>query len=202
LDERNLWPDTIRVIREVRPRWCLLENVPGLLSRSYIRRIFTDLAKSGYFARWDCIPAAFVGAPHIRSRLWIVAHTNYGFGERKKETLFAGRIKSVDSGKNVSDTNSQQYKSGSFADEWQATTQLSSHTESIRWNGRSGIQEATEKDGGFHAQGNNTWWATEPELGRVANGVANRVDRLRAIGNGQVPAVVRAAWHLMIDETL
>ena len=46
---------------------------------------------------------------------------------------------------------------------------------------------------------NNSWWATEPELGRVANGVASRVDRLKALGNGQVPAVVRAAWTLIYD---
>jgi DNA (cytosine-5)-methyltransferase 1 len=44
------------------------------------------------------------------------------------------------------------------------------------------------------------WWATEPELGRVAHGVANRVDRLRCIGNGQVPAVVRLAWGLLTEE--
>ncbi len=41
------------------------------------------------------------------------------------------------------------------------------------------------------------WWTVEPDVGRVANGVANRVDRLKALGNGQVPAVVRAAWLLM-----
>ena len=41
------------------------------------------------------------------------------------------------------------------------------------------------------------WWASEPDVGRVAHGVASRVDRLRAIGNGQVPAVVRLAWELL-----
>jgi DNA (cytosine-5)-methyltransferase 1 len=42
-----------------------------------------------------------------------------------------------------------------------------------------------------------TWWTTEPDVGRVAHGVANRVDRLRCIGNGQVPAVVRLAWEML-----
>jgi hypothetical protein len=42
-----------------------------------------------------------------------------------------------------------------------------------------------------------SWWATEPDVGRVANGVANRVDRLRCVGNGQVPAVVRIAWEIL-----
>ena len=43
------------------------------------------------------------------------------------------------------------------------------------------------------------WWATEPELGRVADGVAYRVDRIKRIGNGQVPAVVRLAWETLIS---
>ena len=42
-----------------------------------------------------------------------------------------------------------------------------------------------------------SWWATEPELGRMADGVANRVDRLKAIGNGQVPAVAQLAFNLL-----
>ena len=45
------------------------------------------------------------------------------------------------------------------------------------------------------------WWATEPDVGRVAHGVASRVDRLRAIGNGQVPAVVPLAWNLLRPTT-
>ncbi len=76
-DDRNMWPDTIRVIREVRPAWCLLENVTGLLSAShgYYGQILADLAESGYDARWRVLSAAEVGAPHKRDRLWIVAYT-------------------------------------------------------------------------------------------------------------------------------
>src|SRR3990167_1771984 len=87
MDERNLWPDTIRVIREVRPRLCLLENVPGLLSSKsvdndtgetgwYFGTILRDLAEVGYDVRWQVISARDVGAPHLRKRLWIVGHTN------------------------------------------------------------------------------------------------------------------------------
>ena len=77
-DSRNLWPDTIRVISEVRPRWCLLENVPGLLAKShgYFGQILQDLAESGYDARWKVLSAAELGAPHKRDRLWIVAVAN------------------------------------------------------------------------------------------------------------------------------
>jgi DNA (cytosine-5)-methyltransferase 1 len=77
-DPRNKWPDTIRTIRLVRPRYVFLENVPGLLSGNtgYFGQILGDLSESGYTVRWDCIPASFVGAPHKRNRLWIVAMVN------------------------------------------------------------------------------------------------------------------------------
>lgn len=74
-DARNGWPATIRVIRAVKPRWVLLENVPGLLAKShgYFGQILGELAESGYTCRWDCVRASDVGAPHKRERLWIVA---------------------------------------------------------------------------------------------------------------------------------
>lgn len=74
-DERNMWPETIRVIREVRPRFAFLENVPGLLTSGYFGTILGDLAESGYDARWRMLSAAELGAPHRRDRLWIVAYT-------------------------------------------------------------------------------------------------------------------------------
>lgn len=76
-DERNRWPDTIRVVREVRPRFAFLENVPGLLagSHGYFGTVLGDLAASGYDAVWSGLPAAAVGAPHRRDRLWILAFT-------------------------------------------------------------------------------------------------------------------------------
>ena len=75
-DSRNKWPDTIRVIREVRPTYILLENVPAILANPYIHTIFYELAESGYDCQWDRIRASDVGAPHRRERLWIVAHAN------------------------------------------------------------------------------------------------------------------------------
>jgi len=78
-DERWLWDDFARIIRELRPRWVLAENVPGLYSADNGRlfgKVLADLATCGYDAEWDCIPAAAVGAPHRRYRVFIVAHTN------------------------------------------------------------------------------------------------------------------------------
>lgn len=70
-DERNMWPATIDVIRAVRPRRILLENVPGLLAHEYIKRIFGDLAEAGFYVRWGCFSARNEGGPIERDRLFI-----------------------------------------------------------------------------------------------------------------------------------
>ena len=67
-DERNLWPDTLRAIREVGPSWVLLENVPGILSNGYGGTVIGDLSEAGYDCVWDVVSAAESGAPHLRKR--------------------------------------------------------------------------------------------------------------------------------------
>ena len=73
-DPRNMWPPTCEVIRRVRPEWAFLENVPGLLSSGYFGVILGDLHAVGYDCRWGVVSAADTGAPHLRRRLWILAH--------------------------------------------------------------------------------------------------------------------------------
>jgi DNA (cytosine-5)-methyltransferase 1 len=71
-DPRHLWPHFRDALRHLRPRWALLENVPGHLSLGF-GRVLGDLAELGYDCEWDCIPAAAVGAPHLRYRVFVVA---------------------------------------------------------------------------------------------------------------------------------
>lgn len=78
-DERNMWPATRDVIRVVRPKCVLLENVTGLLATGYASVVTADLASLGYVGRNGCISAAATGADHERERVWIVAHLD---GER------------------------------------------------------------------------------------------------------------------------
>ena len=74
-DERNLWPDTARIISEGRPRVVLLENVPPVIQ--HMGAILTgDLARMGYSARYGVISAKEANAPHLRKRWWCVAHAN------------------------------------------------------------------------------------------------------------------------------
>lgn len=78
-DNRNMWPETARIIGEIQPRAILLENVTGLITRTgdtpgYVGTVLTDLSKMGYVGAWGVISAADVGASHIRERVWIVAY--------------------------------------------------------------------------------------------------------------------------------
>jgi DNA (cytosine-5)-methyltransferase 1 len=78
-DERWLWPAFAEVIRQLRPRYAIMENVPGLLGRG-AGDVLGDLAACGYDAEWDCIPAAAVGALHLRYRWFCVAYPNGNVG--------------------------------------------------------------------------------------------------------------------------
>lgn len=72
-DQSGLFFELLRLIREVRPQFVIMENVSALLNRGF-GDVLGGLAACGYDAEWDCIPASFVGAPHNRDRIWIVAY--------------------------------------------------------------------------------------------------------------------------------
>ena len=173
-DSRNMWPQTIDVICRVRPRFALLENVPGLLAHEYSSEIFRDLAESGYSARWRILSAAECGAPHRRDRLWIFAYfyRNPVWTEQKSDRRGSDTAKLEYNGENGHVANTKN-------------TGLERQRMSKRVQQKRTSTSCT------------SWWQTEPDVGRVADGISSRVDRIKAIGNGQVPAVVRAAWELL-----
>ncbi len=74
-DPRHLWPEMLRLIRECRPDWVIGENVTGLIKLG-LDEVLSDLEGEGYATRTFNIPACAVGAPHIRQRLWVVAHAH------------------------------------------------------------------------------------------------------------------------------
>jgi len=218
-DDRNLWPEFAEVVWEVRPRYVFAENVPGLLTWDggrYFGRIVGDLAALGYGVRWCVLGADDVGAPHRRKRLWILADAESGAGKFQPSE-----------GQNLRDQSSGYGKTGNaLADsegqsEWPG---LCADEPTREWRGRPGdigcswwsldpadLPDA-DSEGQEIARGSGAiteapgrkeprlcnQWPTESRVGRVAHGVAHRVDRLRAIGNGQVPAVAAVAWRLLM----
>jgi DNA (cytosine-5)-methyltransferase 1 len=159
-DERNLWPDTLRIIREVAPRYILLENVRGLAdgNNPYAAEIIGQLSEAGYDARWGLLSAAEVGAPHKRERWWCLANTVDDPQRRRR----GGTATVADS-------------DGDILWHWQ-------QLQSQRGPARNAPALAPD-------YGETGWWNPEREMDRVAPRGADWVDQLRALGNGVVPKV-------------
>jgi len=205
-DERDMWPATLGVIREVRPRFCFLENVRGLLSfndGAYFRRILGQLSEAGYDARWCVLSARDCGAPHKRERLWIVANAK---GQRYGNCGECGSLPEKD------EHQKRLLERGSLCGEsFIPSCQPENVADTRREHGESRNATGMEAEEGIRAScliqdksGRSRPWeadpaegSTEPGLGRVADGVAHRVDRLKAIGNGQVPLVAATAWEIL-----
>lgn len=84
-ERSGMWKHMARVVCEVRPEWVFVENSPMLVSRG-LGTVLRDLAEIGFDAAWTVLSAAQVGAPHIRERIWICAHSNsVGWGRRSEE---------------------------------------------------------------------------------------------------------------------
>jgi len=94
-DDRHLWPEMLRVIREVQPTWVIGENVPGLVNWSegvVFEEVQSNLEAEGYEVQSFILPAAGVGAPHKRDRVWIVAYSDrYGRSRGENEKYSAER---------------------------------------------------------------------------------------------------------------
>mgnify|MGYP003627132438 CR=1 FL=1 len=171
-DPRHLWPEMARIIEEVRPRYVFAENV----SISAFEEPWRDLRRLGYrVPPAICVSASDVGAPHLRKRWWLLAtNTNSELLDGRGQQRSPRWVEPSDACGSVPDTSSPR---------------LERHR-----HGPSGVSEG-------HARlGDPCWWETEPNVGRVAHGVASRVDRLRSIGNGQVPLTAATAWRLLMDE--
>jgi DNA (cytosine-5)-methyltransferase 1 len=178
-DDRFLWPEMLRVIDEARPTWVLGENVAGIVQME-LDRVLSDLESLGY-ACWPLvIPACAVDAKHRRDRVWIVANTRSG-GRGQGSTGWRG---TVESRAHNEPCESRQ------------------DTELVANGSKQGLQRG-EVSGSVGSIGTerteqpqrcgelSEWcsWLPEPNVGRVANGVSKRMDRLKGLGNAIVPQV-------------
>ena len=182
-ERSSMWKHMARIVCEVRPKFVFVENSPMLTSRG-LGVVLGNLAEMGFDAEWGVLGAANVGAPHLRERIWICAkqreflsHSQYnGIGWWKQ---FKESIKEKNG--NVADSSLSRLKTRNKSSSRPKQYIL----EKQSW-GSCDEQRKTKYD-----------WPPEPNMGRVANGVAARVDRLKAIGNGQVSRVASTAWKLL-----
>ena len=143
-DERHLWPEMFRVIKQSRPTWIVAENVVGHVTMG-LDSVLNDLDTEGYTTRPLIIPACAVDSPHRRDRVWILA---YAEGKRR------------DNG----------------------------HDRKNKWEDDRKKHTLTDKSGAFGWMETRRW-PREPDISRVANGVPDRVDRNKSLGNAIVPQV-------------
>jgi len=204
-DRSYLWFEMLRIIRDVRPRYALVENVPMLTSRGGTR-VLADLAEIGYNAEWTIISARDVGARHLRKRIWIVAYpdeisdtTVKGLqgtigaehertGERPAKR--SGEVADTDSYGKERDKSKDRKRRRSL----QVCTEVSnSDSQRLQGSEETGDtqEEGKEPQDQFltRLSRGETYWETEPNIRRVANGVPSRVDRIKGLGNAIVPQV-------------
>jgi len=173
-DPRHLWPEMFRIIRELRPTWVCGENVTGLI-RLGLDEVLTDLEGEGYATRTFNIPACATGAPHLRQRLWIIAHAN---SESEPDGAFDGGAGSRQLGfEFVADPKSVH---GEGPDQ--------------KRNSRGKPEKKAGDRSSLMADPDSTglkqdYWSFEPEVGRLVNGLPNRVPQLRALGNSIIPQI-------------
>ena len=203
-EKSGLWKQMARIIGEVRPRFVFVENSPLLVVRG-LGTVIGDLSSMGYDSRWGIVGAHHAGANHQRDRIWIVGK----MADTKK--LFSN-------GRNdysrISLEQQTQPELGNSS--WQENLAYSNSPQ-LKGGKLSSRAQSKNTNAGFSG-----WWETEPNVGRVVDGLAARLDqsgtnimrgssemeavvsnrakRLKAIGNGQVPAAMMIAWKTLTQD--
>ena len=131
-DDRYLWDETIRVVRECKPRWFIGENVEGLININngvVLRQVQTDLEKEGFEVQCLVIPASGVGAWHQRKRVWIMAYSNSN-GHRNKIGRSNGEKEEIQNQHRQNDSTSR--KSSGTSSIWETSIEYVPNTSSQR----------------------------------------------------------------------
>ena len=170
-ERSGLWTEFARIISEVRPRYAFVENSPMLTIRG-LGVVLSDLSKMGFNAEWGVLSAADVGAKHERERIWILAE--------QRNIL------------------SHTYNRNEWGEQQQeSTSKASIETSNALCSNRGGERRGKRCNGYSKREWHLHTSFNKPEPIRMVNGVGNRVDRLKAIGNGQVPLCAATAFTLL-----
>jgi DNA (cytosine-5)-methyltransferase 1 len=208
-ERSGMWKHMARIIGEVLPQFVFVENSPLLVGRG-LAVVLADLAAMGYDAQWGIVGAHHATAPHKRDRIWVL-----GRNANSNDVGEVGRIRQGEASATcgireaMADATGRESRKPTQWERRQSSSGRSKEIDDVADASPSGLQGGDiiermhgEEGGKWAGQSTGSgggiiqeWWATEPDVGRVAHGVAARVDRLRCIGNGQVPAVVRLAWE-------
>ena len=212
-ERSGMWRHMARIIDEVRPRFAFVENSPALIRRG-LARVIGDLAEIGYDCRWCVMGADDIGAPHRRKRIWVLAYP-VSTGERwqsRESEIKADAVAYTNRSSDRRDPGSFSKKNGEICERHEGCkldnagekSKVLAYTISERqprpgehWFSSDPAEKRERETDYADSERLDRIWGIKSRLGRVAHGVANRVDRLKAIGNGQVPAVAAAAFRYL-----
>lgn len=187
-DERWMWGECLRVVADLCPKFFVAENPVNILNDDR-GRTFTGIVRAiaslGYVCEWHVIRASDIGARHRRARVWIVAYADQlrwegGDTSEALQSLEKARYKPAGSGKPRSCRGHQVAATTRFGDCLRREREAAS--------GLPGLPGAAR-----------VYWASEPPVGRVANGIPGRLDALRCLGNAVVPQVAEVIGRAIIS---
>ena len=181
-DKRHLWPEYFRLVKECRPTWVIGENVSGHIKLG-LDQVIEDLESEGYATRTFSISASSIGANHQRERIWIIANSNSNGLLKDDSNIRPQSTESIgkDSGSIRKDIPREQHMANTNSGSKETLNQE-------RVLGEQNTEGETERypDGSLQVHGQ---WNFEPNVGRVADGIPSRVDRLKSLGNSLVPQI-------------
>jgi DNA (cytosine-5)-methyltransferase 1 len=208
-DDRYLWDETIRVVRECKPKWFIGENVEGLININnglVLRQVQTDLEKEGFEVQCLVIPASGIGAWHQRKRIWIIAHNisnsnsiGYRRGNFKrcsiqewtflsreqKRRKMGSKIKGCNeyvsnSASERTRKNNEGIRESSRGINGRKTTNVSNPNDRFSIGENKEIQTRRNTSSSSSSNGTKeTWWQTQSRICGVPNGVSFELDKNR-----------------------
>ena len=173
----GLFYELIRVIRMVRPKYVVLENVAAILNRG-LDIVLRELSEAGYDAEWAVISASSLGACHQRSRWWLVAYpkSQSSNGSELRPAFNKKSSVSKSGNCNIKSSNPNSERLQGLRGEYELQESCKERT--FTW-----------RNSGITLNPNWKGYKSKPTLCRGDDGLSNRVDRLKALGNSIVPAV-------------
>lgn len=187
-DDRHLWPEVAAIIEWTRPSYFIGENVAGHVIMG-LDDVLSDLENEGYTCRPFIIPACAKDAPHRRDRVWILASNSASLSGTKQKLAHIRPKESNGSCGNGLVAGKDVANPQRIGQQGQREFGICISQEAARKG-----QAAQPIDGCFRG-----FWPVEPDVGRVANGVPQRMDRLKALGNAVVPAIPEMIGHAILE---